>query len=125
MQSIDEIRRHPANQHAAELLRAENQPPQNDPLPVFQLMQLGLESKDLEIRPKYRPSLESAVASAVSNPNQEIPFQFLILTDIQEERDLSAFLEESDPIAAAGILLEELHSKLGATVPGYHSQSES
>jgi hypothetical protein len=116
---------HPANQHAAELLRKENRPVEPHPLPVFQLMQLGLESPDLGFSPKYRPALSSAVMSASRNPDQASPLQFLLLTDSQEERDLSEYLAETDPIAGARLLLEELHSKLAATVPDYHNPAAS
>ena len=79
MHTIDEIRRHPTNQHTANLLRQANQSPSESPLPVFQLMQWGMESGEIEIQPKYRVDLEAAVAAACRNPDQKTPFQFLTL----------------------------------------------
>lgn len=85
---------------------------------MFQLTQWEMESGKIEIQPKYRVSLETEVAAECRNPNREIPFRFLMLTDIKGDRNPSTFLEENDPIPAAGILPEEPHSKLEPTVPG-------
>lgn len=124
--TVAQVNQHYVNRESARLLRAAKQVPAPDSVWVLQLLRWSLESGQCRPVPKYREALVGTLDNleAVSAQNPEAAFQFLMKPADDEDpeavRNLRYLKEQEDPVEAAGELWQELHTKLGATLAGYH-----
>jgi hypothetical protein len=113
----------PLNQHARQLLLKAKQKPDASSQYCLQLMRWAKESGQVKLESRYREALEGTLDNLQFSPNPQQALDSLRLSDSQDVKVSSEdFRKLTDPVEAAELLWEELHSKLGATLPGYHPQ---
>jgi hypothetical protein len=121
--SVNLLNQHPVNQHSLALLQKLKVQPDPSNQYVFQLLEWGRRSGQVPLHPKYRQALEGTLEELVGHPDPQEALNYLLLSDKGElkVRD-KEFQAVKDPQEAAAWMWEELHSKLGATLQGYHTQ---
>ncbi|PKN63261.1 MAG: hypothetical protein CVU57_20360 [Deltaproteobacteria bacterium HGW-Deltaproteobacteria-15] len=101
---------------AKKLLKKAGEDPSPDSLYCLQLAMWGLESGNLESdQPGLRENLESLLY--LQEPKKALKFlegpdQHDLLRDLPKE-------ERNNPLSLALVVLEQLHSRLSAELPGY------
>jgi len=118
--STGEVLRHPLNLHALNLLKQMNQPVCDTMQPFLQLMDWWKEENPNSFRPQYGEALDESFLRLIAAPDQKRVLQFFTESELGEPYDFSHVLDEQDPEAAGQQLWENLHQKLGATLPDYH-----
>lgn len=108
------------NLHARQLLQHARQPVDPSVAPVFLLMEWA--QPHLEFQDRYRDALEGTLQNLQGWPNQEEAVLELVNSNDQSEetRVSREFFRESNPVKAAFLLWDALHSKLGAEEVSYH-----
>lgn len=109
------------NQHASLLLQQANQSVDCASAPLFQLMEWA--EPELDFQDKYLNALQGTLQNLQGWPDQNAAvLELLKSKDDPDAVRLSVeeFQQENDPVKAAWLLWDALHSKLGAEVVGYH-----
>jgi hypothetical protein len=110
---------HPLNLKSRRLLDKAKVAVDPEQQPFLQLMRWGQETGQMEFSRRHKATLQGTLEKLLASPEDKA-LEFLARTDAGEPRSLRAFEREDDPLQASALLWEELHSKLGATLPDYH-----
>ena len=115
--------RHPLNQRAKALLRQVKADADPQALYVSQLMKWSLDKGNDRLKPKFRDQIASVV-DVLQGQEPEVAMRWLLDGQSPGEQRLhQSALQNLRPVTAAQVLLESVHSKLVATIPGYHPPS--
>ncbi|MBW1800957.1 MAG: hypothetical protein JRJ85_09520 [Deltaproteobacteria bacterium] len=106
------------NQLSKQFLKEIGQYPDPSLLYCLQLGKWGIESGKLEVR---YPALLENLESFLYQWNPDEAMKFLTVNDSGDEEDILSYLgsDEPSPLNLAIVILEQLNSRLTATLPGY------
>ncbi len=108
--------RHPVNQASLVCLKKVGQDPDPNSLYALQLAQWALESGELEAG---NPDLKENVDQLLTEWEPKEALKMLTLNADQEPVDLLRGIDVNDPLQVSEQILEQIHSNLAATLPGY------
>lgn len=112
---------HPLNQRAKALLRQAKVDADPQALYVSQLMKWSLDQGKDSLKPQIRDRISNTV-DALQGQDPAAAMKWLLVGESPGDQRLSlADLQGQSPTVAAQNLLESVHSKLGAILPGYQT----